>query len=61
MTRPKVELKPCPFCGNSVHYVKATNDPAGQPTYAVSCQICGASGPRCKSKAKAKRHWNYWG
>lgn len=46
-------IRPCPFC--SAIDVQAIE---GDANSYILCSVCGASGPRCPTKAKAYAEWN---
>ena len=47
MKNKDINLKPCPFCGNSdLELQTGTKDREGTPT-SVLCATCGAVGPWC--------------
>lgn len=44
------KLLPCPFCGG-VDYTLSYD-------WSISCDVCGAFGPKSKSKEEAIKAWN---
>lgn len=49
-----MEMKPCPFCGNThLEFQYGTEDREGIPT-AVLCGNCGATGPWAYVRKNAK-------
>ena len=49
-----MELKPCPFCGESETYI--TED--AEADAVVRCLYCGAMGEPCGLVRDAKKAWN---
>lgn len=58
----KDELKPCPFCGGKVKYLKAGNIPGTPREYAdwvmIICPSCGASTAGFADVHELARLWN---
>jgi Lar family restriction alleviation protein len=62
----KVEIRPCPFCGNEdgkrpsvVHLLyKSVDGATKMDTCKVECPSCGASGTLCRTEAAAIAYWN---
>lgn len=52
--KPKIELKPCPFCGESE---SLTMKPGEKGTSYVHCDNCWAQGPP-RSDEQAMRRWS---
>ena len=41
MSKPIIDLKPCPFCGGKAAvYFAPGNDSSGIPCYGVACERC---------------------
>lgn len=56
---PSIELKPCPFCGNSKSILLHENImDCYFIGYSVSCCGCGVETRYFKSKEKAAEAWN---
>lgn len=54
---PKPELKPCPFCGDTLAWIATDACITGTQHYGY-CPSCGCVGPWQKTKAGAVRMWN---
>jgi Lar family restriction alleviation protein len=52
-----MEIKPCPFCGGTVHTVSTSTAIAGNTLYGVLC-VCGAEGPTGDTPDEAAKNWN---
>ena len=51
-----IELKPCPFCGETPTYGSYRNPALG--AWYVSCPACHGCGPMEGSKREAEVSWN---
>ena len=57
----KLELKPCPFCGDvetEVHQATKWTADDNYNQWAVRCGWCGVLGPHCDTITKAVNAWN---
>lgn len=58
----ELELKPCPFCGNSVLVIKEEKFSNGRTEEWVECcnQRCGAMGPMWRKTRSHRLVIKYW-
>lgn len=61
MRKPKLKLRPCPFCGNTVLGRKGIPASTPQTSVAVWCPLCGGQGPASKDIEAARKGWGFLG